>query len=81
MINPSRARVLPSIVKVNPTLLLFLRDPRLASDPIAPRGPVSIKEPEPRNSRQNAVTVPVTPPCPNYFICLFLKAYILYLGV
>ena len=33
-----------------------------------------------RNSRQNAVTVPVTPPCPNYFRCL-LKAYILYLGV
>jgi hypothetical protein len=29
------------------------------------------KRAEPRNSRQNAVTVPVTPSCPNYFyMCL-----------
>ena len=67
----------------------FLRDPPVSerphssagsavNAPLIFAGSVSIKEPEPRNSRRNAVTVPVTPPCPNYFISL-LRAYILYL--
>jgi hypothetical protein len=44
----------------------FLRDPSVSERPIAPRGPVSIKELA-AHSRQNAVTVPVTPPCPKLF--------------
>jgi hypothetical protein len=85
---PSRARV-RATKKVNDSPVPFLRDPPVSerphssagsavNAPLIFAGSVSIKEPEPRNSRRNAVTVPVTPPCPNYFISL-LRAYILYL--
>jgi hypothetical protein len=84
--RPSRADVSQRYFFPRDYFLFFLKvSTREAPHPIFRNPPVSArphnsaragvhKEPEPRQLVSDAVTVPVTPPCPNCFVCLFKKA-------